>query len=540
MPLRRLIATLLFALGATPSIHAQATVTVPVQDPVYRDLDRLFGAGLVKKMVVGMKPYSRREIARIVLEASKSPLGRAINATNKRIIDRLSREYAPELRMLAGDTALGPRFTLQRAAVEALGTNSPSRAIPSDSTGHIDADVNPLLNDRAGRTYRVGTNVAAEADASWRASRNWVLRVAPRFVANANAGGAFEEGSLDAASLTFLGHNVQVEAGRQQFVWGPGMEGGLLGSTSGRPLDMIRLANDTPYTIPHFAPVRAEVVLVDLGRNQHFPHSNIFAYKLSGNPFFWWRLEASASVLSEQGGEGGPSASLLDNVVDVIPILKYTLHSKNRGQFSNKFAGWEERLRLPELSGLQLYGETQLDDADPRRLKSTFTEDAGHIVGFSFSQLGPATDWSMAGEYHHTGIRYYKHNPYVSGITFNRTLLGDPLGNQGDAGYVRLTRDDGGVNAFELNGAIERRGGDVWEAQEKGVPPFETDFHFVLLEGRPKEWRHRVTATWTYRPEARWRASIESGYERVRNFDFVGGATRNNFLASAMIELLPW
>ena len=540
LPTRWLIGAALLASFASVSARAQATVTVAAQDPVYRDLDRLFGAGLVKKMIVGMKPYSRREIARIVLEASRSPLGREISPTNRRIIDRLSREYAPELRMLAGDTAFGPRFTLDRAAVEALGTNSPNRAIPPDSVGHVEADVNPLLNNRAGRTYRPGTNVAAELDASWRLSREVVVRVAPRAIVNADGGDAFAEASIEAASMTFVGHNVQFEAGRQQFVWGQGMEGGLLGSTSGRPLDMLRLANDTPYTIPHFAPVRGEVVFIDLGPNQRFPYSNIIAYKLSGNPFFLSRFELSASVLSEQGGYGGPHASLIDHLVDIIPPLKYPLHSKNRDQFSNKIAGMDGRLRIPEWSGLQLYAEAQLDDADPRRWWSTFWQDGGHVDGFSFSHLGAADAWSLGGEFHHTGLRFYEHQPYTSGIAFNRTLIGDPLGPQGNAGYLRLTRDDGGTSAFSLDGAIERRGGNVIGTAVQGVSPHETDFHFVVLETKPMEWRHRVMGTWEYCPVAKWRASVQAGYERVHNFDFVYAANRNNFLASATLELLPW
>ena len=46
------------------SLAGQATVTVPLQDPVYRDLDRLFASGLAETMLVGQRPYSRREIGR--------------------------------------------------------------------------------------------------------------------------------------------------------------------------------------------------------------------------------------------------------------------------------------------------------------------------------------------------------------------------------------------------------------------------------------------------------------------------------------------
>jgi len=73
-----------------------------------------------------------------------------------------------------------------------------------------------------------------------------------------------------------------------------------------------------------------------------------------------------------------------------------------------------------------------------------------------------------------------------------------------------------------------------------GVSPHETNFRFVVLEKKPMEWRHRVTGTWEYRPAAKWRASLQAGYERVHNFDFVYAANRNSFLASAAIELLSW
>src|ERR1700755_379048 len=94
----RLLAALLAALMPPAALGAQATVTVPVQDPVYRDLDRLFGSGAIKTMIIGQKPYSRREIARIVIDASRTPPSRPLSERNRRILERLSREYAPEIR----------------------------------------------------------------------------------------------------------------------------------------------------------------------------------------------------------------------------------------------------------------------------------------------------------------------------------------------------------------------------------------------------------------------------------------------------------
>src|SRR5690242_16195001 len=53
-------------LVATPVLHAQGTATVPPQDLVYSDLDRLNELGLLDSVIVAQRPYSRRDIGRIL------------------------------------------------------------------------------------------------------------------------------------------------------------------------------------------------------------------------------------------------------------------------------------------------------------------------------------------------------------------------------------------------------------------------------------------------------------------------------------------
>src|SRR5581483_8848458 len=92
-----------FALAAClwPAlVVAQATATVSADDPVYRDLDRLFGNGLVKTMLVGQRPYTRREIARIVLDAKSHASGEGVTPADQARIARLSTRFAPEIAAL--------------------------------------------------------------------------------------------------------------------------------------------------------------------------------------------------------------------------------------------------------------------------------------------------------------------------------------------------------------------------------------------------------------------------------------------------------
>jgi hypothetical protein len=532
------------ALLCSPeAARAQATPNVSVQDPVYRDLERLFGAGLIETMLVGQRPHSRREIARIVAHAAARRSSTTMAAVHTELLERLAAEYAPEIARLAGDSAALPRVDV-RLFAEMLGTNSQPRAIPSDPSGSIDADIDPLLGGRGGRTYRPGLNVALESRLTLRPADWLVLAGDVRGLESFNGGRQFAAGELLAGSASFLARNVALEIGRQQFVWGQGMDGGLLGSTSGRALDMLRLATDTPFFAPWFlhrlGPMRASVVIADLGPNQHFPHSNLVAYKMSGNPFTW-RVELSGFGLAEHGGRGAPSASFMDHVLDDIPILGYALGVNHRveEQISNKMAGAEYRVRIPEWSGLQIYAEHILDDADPRRWGSTFWEDAGHLAGVSLARLGSEERLSAAAEYRHTGIRFYKHGMFKSGLTFNRTLIGDPLGNQGDGGYLRLTWDATRTTRWTLNAALERRGGDEYDARVDGSGANQTNFRFVLVTAKPAERRKRIALSFDHRPGLGIRHSIEAGAESVGNAAFVQNAHRVNGFVRTAFEWSP-
>jgi hypothetical protein len=523
-PLYAIALSLLVPLA---SLSGQATVSVPLQDPVYRDLDRLFGSGLVQTMLHGQRPYSRSEIGRIVMEAMRSP--DSMDDVSRRIIARLSSDYAFEIARLRGDTAAARNAPLDAIRIRGLGLDSPKRAIPDDPVNKIQADINPLLNNEAGRTFSQGANLELEALQSYQSGGPIAFQARPRLIV-----GGTTAGSIEALSGTLLLRNILIEAGRQQLVWGQGVEDGLVFSSSGRPLDMIRFTNDLPWRAPgvlrYLGSMRWTALAADLGPNQTFPHTKLLAYKANsdmGTKYF----EFGLFVATEQGGEGSQHASFVDRFVDLIPAVKRT----TKGQISNRFAGWEYRLRIPKASGLQLYVEHALDDADPRRWGSTFWDDAGHIAGFSLSHLGAARALSASAEFHHTGVRFFQHNPYTSGWTFNRTLIGDPLGNEGNAGYLRLRWDNGGSQTLSVDAAIERRGGDSITTVSEG--PKENNFHFVTVASFPKEWRHRVMANWSWWAGPRSQVVVKAGYERATNFDFVKGASRNNLLGSASVQL---
>jgi hypothetical protein len=254
------------------------------------------------------------------------------------------------------------------------------------------------------------------------------------------------------------------------------------------------------------------------------------AYKLASFPT--QRFELAATVLAIQRGRGAPKTTGWEHFKDLIPALKYLMEDDTT-QFSNKMAGWEYRLRIPEWRGLQLYAEHAFDDMDPRRWASTFWEDGGLVFGASLQNLAGDGALSGAFEFHHTGLRFYQHTIFRTGMAFNGTLLGNPLGNDANGVYLRLRWDAGRASALTVDAAVERRDGDLYATLSD--PPRDDNFRFVKLANHPAEWRTRVVGSWMRDGIGR-RTGLQLGVERVRNFTFVSGRSRTNVLVGATID----
>ncbi|MBA3671798.1 MAG: hypothetical protein H0W68_07225, partial [Gemmatimonadaceae bacterium] len=116
-------------LAFAPPIVAQATATVAPTDAIYRAADRLIDAGLVTDAIVGQRPWSRRELARIASEAAASmAAGRADSAS----IDLLRMSIVQLQRAGRGTVSSNP---LRGVVIDAVQRDAPARAIPPNGLG---------------------------------------------------------------------------------------------------------------------------------------------------------------------------------------------------------------------------------------------------------------------------------------------------------------------------------------------------------------------------------------------------------------------
>ena len=537
-------------------VWAQASVNVSTLDPVYRDIDKLVANGLVDKIVMGQKPFSRKEIARIIAEAAyhlprlgdqlqdpalsekqKDKIQDRMDYVNG-ILRRLKADYREELvesGALRGEKSWYSIHAVDKVVVDTTLTNSAPLVLNDDNgLGRVNAVINPLLDYRQGRNLVDGANLSLETSHWLRASNYFALYVQPRFQLGLGSGlqpnvnEAFIENLY--GKLNFK--NVEVEIGRDNLVYGQGQNAGILLSNNPRGLDMAKISNDSPFFLPwyfkYLGALKLSFFYSDLGPEQFFPHSYLTGYKFSLQPISF--AEIGFSLLVDSGGEGSPSGSFGRRVATVFA---FNPESDTQGDFSNKIGGVDFRFRIPPARGMELYLEAMFDDHHHSIFSTAqLVDDASYVGGFYFPRLNNTGSLDLRLEYHFTGPRFYRHSTWLSGWTLNKFLLGDDLGPNAQGAYVTANWDLNGHHLLTFNGAFEDRSDDLWTVDDP------VQFNFKKVLDRPNEYRGRITAEWFHRIEdLPMNLRVQVGYERVHNFQFMQDNDRNNFLARGALEI---
>jgi hypothetical protein len=517
----RIIAVALIPAAAA----AQATQTVPANDPIYRLIDHLAASRLVDTVILGQRSMSRREIARILGEA------KARAGETGWLVERL-REFKE-----AFPDSIRKGSVIAVADADAIIMDSPGRGIAADANGAIDVDLNPLSANRLGRSIADGQTYSYKLSVS-AGFTPWLVGAASERMSWLEPRIAEGKGDTEVEQLYLraLWKNVGVLVGRDQLFFGQGVEAGILTSLNARGVDQVRLSSDRPFRLPwllrHAGPAQATIAFGDLGGDQTFPHTRFLGYKVSIRPHR--RFEIGTGFVEQVGGEGAPGGTFLQKAVDAFPIIDAVILHRNF-LFGNKFVGVDIRYTLPGVAGTQFYAEGVFDDFDLRRVRSVFTEDAGYVWGLSASCLLECGRVRAAAEYHVTGLRFYTHGWYRSGFTLERKFLGDPLGPRGRGAYG-IVDIDGRRGSLTFNVAYEDRSGNKYGALS--TTPDDSDFRFIVVERNPAERRWRSTMTASFGgTRDRVGYTVSGGAERVENFGHVDGAWRTNGLVQAGIQI---
>ncbi len=548
--MHRRAATALLAIVAVAALgraaSAQAAATVSLDDPAYAAIDELAAAVPLQGLLVGQRPYSRREIARIALRFDRvlSQGGTRMAEAQARLVAlvrSLLTAYARDVRSLTAANAPTAPSLSSGARIDFLGTNSSPRRVPaSNGLGNIDAFSNPLTDGMSGRPVARGSTASVELTNAFGIGSWLAVEADPRVTWLSDRTGARRlDAEMQRLFVRVVARNVAVEAGADERIWGQGGGSGMLLSANPRPLHAVTIANDTPFTLPGFlgrlGPTRATFIGVALGDDQNFPGTQLLGYKVDLMPTS--RLELGVGLLDQVGGAGAPKLSTGERIKDLFPYVFLAFSPGSDRQASNKIASLDVRYDLGTSRGVTLFYEVDPDDFDVRRLASVYWQDSGHLLGAHIDRLTADGRWSLDAQFQRTSLRLYEHEQFTSGVTYRDAIIGDPLGPNALGMYATLSSRLGQGWRLALSGAAESRDSSVYTVfQDDSVTG--RGWRFVKVADGVKENRVRALLHLTSESADRFATLLPSvGLERVVNDNFIRGRAATHVIATLSLRI---
>lgn len=459
----------------TRNPNYMASPYIPLDSWIYPALERLIALGYVKSGILGMRPWTRMQCARLLLEAEDRF---ADNGEGQRSVEKLyatlTSEFATEIARLDGAANVSAR--IESVYTRAAGISG----TPLRDGYHFGQTI---INDYA-RPYWTGfndvTGVSADAEAG---PVSFYLRgeyqhapsmpsESPQVLAATAAvdltpplpNGTAEVSRiqlLDAMASTNI-NNVQISVGDQSEWMGPGESGPLLMSNNAAPFPMVKIEDIAPRWIPGLSrvlgPFRAEFFIGQLSGQkweqcvlatcQSYPgYPGVVGPNISPQPFIHGdkisfqptsNLEFGMGVTAMFGGPGLP-------VTFGNFFSTYYIHTPNLAKNPGKrISAADFTYRLPHLRDwLTIYLDAMTwDEISP--------------IGSTRANVNPGMYMPQIPKIHNLQLRaegfnisrtkefgpgwvYYNADRYRSGYTNDGNLLGSWIGRAGRGGQGWLT-----------------------------------------------------------------------------------------------------
>jgi hypothetical protein len=527
------------ALVGAPRVRAQGTATLPPSDLVYADIDRLSELGFLDSAVIGQRPYSRREIGRILRLArdrssrlSEHDDRRALTdlelAIGDGILRRLEIRFSREIE--ESPSSLPVLTPFDDALLSVVYTDAERRGFPASHSKPTEATIGSILPRRLGESLIPGTTLALELAQRLEPS-SWLAITARERI---DYVWAKDTSRSDGHAEVLLGgmraryRNAALSIGREQFSWAQAADDGLFLASDAPALDQISLSTDHPVVLPSFLRrlgyTKGTILIANLGPSQVRSHSKLLAYKVSVAPSN--RAELGATFMNHYGGEGGRPSSLGNRLIDFLPFIdifrthNYTDTTRTLDVDSDKLIGLDGRLRVGGLRGVVLTGELLLDDFDVHQLQRMFTGLGSQTLNVIVPRfVSPLLSLRLSAK--HMGILTYTHGQLTNGITTRGRLLGDELGPDAKAFGGRLIWQP--TAAFQLG--MEGRAAlySNAEYQSSYADADSTDYVLQKVSRTSNEQRDRFGGFLLMQSDAGPAISLRFVTERSRNYLFQGG-----------------
>ncbi|MGA2191916.1 MAG: capsule assembly Wzi family protein [Nitrospirota bacterium] len=523
---------MLFLLSLPAMSWGLASNNIPLDSPIYTDLDKLSGFGLINTDIHGLKPYSRAEAARLVLEAEDNlqKLGPDAPELAAEIIQRLhdllpreldlykQEDKAPNLDMdLLSDMRLryvylqGEPRSYDRVIYDTAGQGffgfGHLRVQPPSYIQAGGSEGTPLLENNDGIIYKEGNNFELRADDEFYFTQYASVLVEPLALASGitlGGGGTHKELTLNKGYIKLGNHGLELEVGRDENWFGQGYRGSTILSNNAQNLDEIKLSSPEPVDWPWFKRniglLKYALVFSRLdqsGEGASLRQPWFVAAKLSVKPSP--NFEAGINFSRQEAGPNVPHPGLLKTI--------FSVGESNNG--SNTLAGVEMRWRLPWawLRGTTVYWEYYGEDS---YVVLPIVE--SHLAGVYVPRLTSDGRNDFRFEFFYGNPIAYTDYKYPEGYTNANLIMGDSQGGDTKDYFARFTHFFSERHTLALEYFHTQRG---WVGRSAGQAIEEIDGGRIF---------------WSLPLSDDWDILVNYGYENIRNFDLARNDDRQDSL----------
>ena len=511
-------------LSAPGPSWALTSNNIPLDSPIYLYLDKLAGFGLVSSDAKGLRPYSRAEAARLLLEAERNAEVQkgSVETFARELMTRL-RELLPrevKLRSNSGAAALLDYNLFSGARLRYVYLDGVPRSYdryvndpghqsafgliggdlrPVSGVGHqVGTEGTPLLENNEGISYKQGSN----ADLSWEMEGflrdKGSILIEPDLIASSGE----KRLSLQKGYLKFGGGGLELEVGRDDLWFGPGVRGATTLTNNARNFDMLKLSSPEPVDFDwvhnYLGEFKYSLSLArfdESGAGVTYRHPYFVGFKLDLKPVPWY--EIGFNMVREQGGPGLPT-----NVSTTCTILG---GCDNDG--INAIAGFDMKVRIPWLRNSELYGEFSGEDSAKFW---PFVE--SYIVGVYIPNLTASGKDDLRLETYWGSYIHYVDYQFPNGYTYHGLTPGHSQGGASFDVFTEYSHWFSPRNRVALDYFFTERGNG-------GRVP-----------GQAVERKNAGRLWWCLPVMGETDARVMYGIERIANFNQVGGEDRTNKL----------
>ena len=523
---------LTFLMMTGENLHAQATENLTTLDPAYHDLDHLIAQGLIRDTIYSHRPWSMKEVARIIHTASqKYQEGAKGDALTEEVLSRLQKRFHKDL-IRTGYLDLIPARTL---AFELTALDGPFRTVlQNNGIQTIAARTNPLTEYTGGKDYIDGLQYAYETTHEAFLTRYFYLFAQSRFQVEFPKDNAADDVDAFMRKLYLKGvyKNFEFEIGRDEILWGVLPEGGFLISNNTRPVDMLKLTSSAPFRLPwifkHLGANKYTFFIANLGPDSTLPYTFLNGFKISFKPHPIMEISIAHTMLL--GGDGAPALSWHSPITEFFFVRSGGVRGEGANLVDHRMGG-DLQVRIPPLKNITVFVEAAWDDLGRDTVTANVTDLMSFVAGLKTPYLPEIWGMALQASFERTAPLMYGHGIWTTGYTLNQNILGLPPGADSRTLTFHAIKH---LAPYTLQATVKHinRGSDIYTQTTSPVGGPD-EVVKTLDQTNENSILFKLKAERDFKKK--FHMALQAGYERVLHADFDPAQSLDNFLGEATL-----